>query len=161
MLRFCLTLLRLLLAGWVGAAVLFVVVGVREITSPEVDSATRDALVLIRFPAYYAYGAGSLAMAFVCCLAARGLSLANRAVMNTCLALIAIAGLLMVADYVWIYSPLVEMLNSPGGTRPQNFVAYHEASKWINAAGLAVALLAAVLSSWMREKDEGGRMKAE
>ena len=104
----CLTLLRVLLAGWVGAAALFVVVGVREVTSQEFDSATRDALVLLRFPAYYVYGACSLGASWLCCLGARA------------------------------------------GNLDRRFVAYHQASKWINAAGVGLCLAGALLVSWPR-----------
>lgn len=147
--RVCLTLLRLLLAGWVGAATLFVVVGIREVTSPEFDSSTRDALVLLRFPAYYLYGAGSLVAAGVCCLGARAAKGGGKFVMTLCLVCIGAAGLLMCIDYVWIYRPLTDMLESPA--RPEGFVAYHEASKWINAVGVGICLCAALLASWPRK----------
>lgn len=143
--RVCLTLLRILLAGWVGAAVLFVVVGIREVTAAHIDSPTRDALVLLRFPAYYAYGTGSLIAAFLLGLAARTDDRSRRA-MNFCLGIIALAGLSMLIDYVWIYRPLAAMLES--SARPQDFASYHEASKWINALGVGLCLVGSVVACW-------------
>ena len=55
---FCLMLARFCIAAWVGAAVLFVITGVREVTIPHqsISSEVKDALVPIRFPAYYMAG---------------------------------------------------------------------------------------------------------
>ena len=58
--RAALTLARLLLSAWFGAAVLFVVIGVREVTHPGFDSMVRDQLAVLRFPAYYVCGFGCL-----------------------------------------------------------------------------------------------------
>jgi hypothetical protein len=142
----CLALLRLLLAGWAGAAALFVIVGVREVTSPALDSITRDALVLLRFPAYYAYGAGSLLLALGCCLVVRAADAGSSRKWNLCLGFILSALLFMAADYVWVYRPLAAMLVPAGSPRPSEFMAYHEASKWVNAAGWGLVLAAAALA---------------
>ncbi len=47
---------RLASAAWAGAAVLFVITALREVRHPGFDSATKDTLALLRFPAYYAFG---------------------------------------------------------------------------------------------------------
>ena len=52
----CLTISRLALAAWVGAASLFVVTAIQEARSTEFDSITKNALAALRFPAYYAFG---------------------------------------------------------------------------------------------------------
>jgi len=54
--RVPLMLARFLLSAWFGAATLFVIIGVREVRFVGFDSAMRDQLVLLRFPAYYACG---------------------------------------------------------------------------------------------------------
>jgi hypothetical protein len=52
----CLTVARFAVCAWVGAAALFVVAGVREVTSQQLDSMSRDVLVPLRFGLYYAFG---------------------------------------------------------------------------------------------------------
>ena len=54
--RIGLAVARLASAAWVGAAVLFVIIAVREVRHPGFDSAAKDTLALLRFPAYYASG---------------------------------------------------------------------------------------------------------
>lgn len=49
---------RFALSAWVGAAALFVVVGIKEVRGSEFDSVTRDLLVGLRFPSYYTFGFG-------------------------------------------------------------------------------------------------------
>jgi hypothetical protein len=48
--RCALLFARFLLAAWFGAATLFVIIGVREVSYPGFESAIRDQLVLLRFP---------------------------------------------------------------------------------------------------------------
>lgn len=47
---------RFLISAWIGAAVLFVITGVQEITNKNLTSDVRDILALIRFPSYYIFG---------------------------------------------------------------------------------------------------------
>jgi hypothetical protein len=155
--RFLLTTARLALAAWVGGAALFVITGVREVTTSDPhlnQSAVKDALVAVRFPAYYAFGFTLLAVALACIAALPRMRLLPTLRRWLLLLLPAAALLLMIADYVWVYRPLEAMVTPPGKARPAEFVEYHAASKWINAAGLGVSLLAAVLVSWPVRIDE-------
>jgi hypothetical protein len=155
--RFLLTTARLALAAWVGGATLFVITGVREVTTtdPHLNQSTvRDALVAVRFPAYYAFGSTLTAVALACVALLPHKRLLWKLRRWMLLGLLSVALLMMLADYVWIYRPLVEMTTPPGQARPAEFVDYHAASKWINAAGLGVSLFAAGLLCWPI-RDEG------
>ncbi|HET6425087.1 MAG TPA: hypothetical protein VFG20_15480 [Planctomycetaceae bacterium] len=143
--RWSLAMARFCTAAWIGAAVLFVIVGVREVITPDFSSEVRDRLVAIRFPAYYIAGATLTGMAFLASAVAamqsssRGIRLA--------LAALAIAGALMAFDYVRIYSPLVAMITPPGQPRTAAFVTLHKSSMRINTAHLAACLVAAIALS--------------
>jgi hypothetical protein len=139
---------RLSLAAWVGAAVLFVVVGVREITSAELDALTRDRLALIRFPAYYACGFLLLALGLVSSLLAIGHVAIGRNRAVTAAVLILTALLIFAADYWFIYLPLVEMIHPLGQPRSPEFERYHHLSEAVNAVQLLAALVAAALLCW-------------
>lgn len=140
--RFAVDAGRFCLNAWVGAAVLFVIVGVTEVTSSQVDSTMRDILVSLRFPWYYRCGFTLLG----CSLLTIVLGGANWGWRRwPLLALVAGALGLMVADYCTIYVPLVELVTPPGKPRTPAFAAYHEASTAINTVGLALILLACVL----------------
>jgi len=148
--RFCWILARFLTSTWVGTATLFVITGIREVRYPEFDSATKSALANIRFPAFYAFGMTALVLAAVfasfCLKDRRGSRLLKLA-----LGLILFSIGLMVADLIWIYGPLVEMnLMDP---HPAAFQAYHKWSMYINFAGLACTLAAAVLLCRPLESD--------
>ena len=142
MTRLSLAIARFCIAAWIGAAVLFVIVGVREVTVPEFTSEVKDQLVTLRFPAYYITGATLVGLA----LAA---SVASSAIRTTwgwriALAMLLLAGGLMAADYVWIYSPLAAMVTPPGQARTMAFVTLHHWSMRINTAHLVACLIAAV-----------------
>ena len=140
--QFCWILARFLTSTWVGAATLFVITGIREVRHPGFDSATKSALASLRFPCFYAFGMTALILATgfasICLRDQRGGKLLKLAV-GLLLASIA----LMVADLAWIYGPLAEMnLMDP---HPAEFQAYHTWSMYINFAGLACSLTAALL----------------
>lgn len=145
--QLCLAILRLLPTAWVGAATLFVAVGVSEIRSPEFDSAAKDALVLIRFPLYYGFGFTALAIALVSAIVCVRSGLISNPRAFVCAILLAISLAVMAVDYLAIYRPLVAMIQSPD-SRPENFSQYHEWSKWINAGGLVLWLGTAVIACW-------------
>lgn len=151
--RLCLLLARFVLPAWVGAGALFVVTGVSEVRSPEIDSITRDRLVLIRFPAYYGFGFALTGTAAVCAgtaasLSSRQAAHASRARLLTVCGLATVALLMLLADWLWVYSPLREMIDPPGQPRTQQFQSLHHASMWINAAQLSLCLLASLLACW-------------
>lgn len=56
---------RISTAAWIGAALLFVVVGVMEVTRGGFDSPTKDRLVAVRFPAFYACGGILVALGWI------------------------------------------------------------------------------------------------
>ena len=136
------------ISAWVGAAVLFVVVGILEVTRGGFDSTTKDSLVVIRFPAFYIFGFALVTAGWVgvfvagctyeICAKKRGILLG----------LLSLALILMVVDYIWIFRPLAQMVTPPGQSKPAHFTTYHEASKWINLAGLFVCSLAIWLLNW-------------
>lgn len=139
--RVLLMLSRFLLSAWVGAAVLFVIIGVREVRFPGFESVTRDQLVLLRFPMYYVAGFVLLGTALLSqvLLLARG----ERAkVLFAACGLTAAALGLMTYDYPCVYRPLADMISPPGQTRPASFEALHLWSETVNALQLGCALAA-------------------
>jgi len=148
--RICLTIARFALAAWVGAAVLFVINGVRQVTFPGFDSPTKDQLALIRFPAYYVFGFALVSAATVCLWAIVRSNLLGR-LRRWIAALLTTAALaLMVCDYMAIYRPLEAMISRPGGVRPANFVTMHDSSKRINSLHVGLCLGAAIILCWPR-----------
>lgn len=137
---------RFCLSAWVGAAALFVVTGVAEVTSPEFDSLTKNQLAALRFPFYYKFGFSLAALGFVCgWLARKHPSLGPRR-MKLFTGLMILALLIMIADYFWVFTPLQQMMGLD--TKPANFQQYHKASMYLNAGSLACVLCAALLVNW-------------
>lgn len=138
--RLGVTLARLALPAWVGAAVLFVVNGVRLVTSGEFDTPARDHMALIRFPAYYVCGFALVGGALLGVLACR--SLRRRGLL---IGLLAAALVIMAGDVIWVYGPLAEMITPAGQPRTPRFENLHRSSMWINTVHVGLALAAAVL----------------
>lgn len=144
MTRFALMLARFLLSAWFGAAVLFVIIGVREVTHPGFDSLIRDQLVVLRFPAYYACGftlLGAVAVSLVLGL----IFGARRRVMSLALVLTLAALGLMAYDYPFIYTPLAEMITPPGQVRSPEFRRLHFWSETVNGVQIVCVLAAALV----------------
>lgn len=149
---------RLSIAAWIGAASLFVVVGVIEVTRGGFDSTTKDMLVSLRFPAFYTFGATLVGFGWIgVWLSGSGTGLSRRRRAGA-LTLLAIAAILMAVDYSCIYCPLSQMVTPPGQSKPASFMAYHSASKWINLAGLLLCLTASILINWPVRNDNSGKM---
>jgi hypothetical protein len=144
---------RFALSAWVGAAALFVVTGIREVRSPELDSYVRDVLVGVRFPAYYLFGFCLVGLAAIATLTAGFLASSKRTRQMGLAILTILALVLMVADFVWIYEPLVEMITPPGQSRPAEFLAYHTASKWVNLASVSLCAIVAILLCGQRTEN--------
>jgi hypothetical protein len=146
-----LTLARFALAAWVGAAALFVVTGVREVTTTDANLATstvKDALVAVRFPAYYAFGFTLVGLAGFGLLAAyRGHGI-SRLRYFVCFGLVIAGFVLMIVDYFTIFLPLLKMVTPPGSAKPSEFTTLHEASKHINTLDVGLLLAAALLLCW-------------
>ena len=136
---------RACLCAWVGAALLFVAVAIREVTFPEFPSPTRDQLALLRFPVYYLFGFSLLSTA-VAGLAVHAISgAAPRSIRwPTLLALVAI--LTMLADYWLVYQPLVNAITPPGTVRPPTFGTLHRWSEILNSVQLLCCIAAAGLA---------------
>jgi hypothetical protein len=146
---------RLASAAWVGAAVLFVVTALREVRHPGFDSATKDTLALLRFPAYYAFGFILISVALAgAVLALAGRARAERRRIVGAAWLLGLVLLLMVVDFVAIYLPIVGLLTPVGRARPAEFIGYHRASIAINVCGVALCGLAAALLCWQSPRDE-------
>jgi len=140
-----LALLRFSLCAWVGAATLFVITGIREVTSPEIAPATKNLLASIRFPAYYVFGFTLVVLAAVCAAALRGkVRPASRG--TTIVALLAVVLLLMIGDYVFVFQPLMDLMDLPDARDDPEFTMYHNWSKYVNFASVGLCLVTAVLA---------------
>jgi hypothetical protein len=149
--RLCLMLARVLLSAWVGAATLFVINGVRLVTSGHFDSMARDHLSLIRFPPYYLFGFLAVGIGLVSLVLAAGYP------RRLAIGLVVLSLILMLVDYFAIYLPLAEMITPPGDVRPSQFTWYHKASMYINTVHVGLCLIAAMMISRERRAslDEG------
>ena len=141
-------LARLCIVAWVGAAVLFVVTAVIEQSSDKFDSLIRDHLAVVRFPPYYLFGSVLVGVSLACGVAARKHSGLGRLKGLLFIALTLAALLLMVADYFFIYRPMVDMLTPVGKARPAEFGGYHDASKYINLVSITICLVAGGVICW-------------
>ena len=146
--RIGLFLARFCLSAWIGAATLFVIVGVREVTRANFDSTTKDVLVAVRFPAFYVCGATLVSLGLLGTWFAGNSALFPRNRRISTLVLLVIVLFVMALDYFSIYLPLVQMVTPPGQPKPARFVAYHSASKWINLIGLIFCFVATALVNW-------------
>jgi hypothetical protein len=131
----------------VGAATLFVITAIGEATSPEFTSETKNALALLRFPAYYTFGFVSVIVALVSGVFAGRRSAQGRGRMRVYLLLLVVVLVVMIADYVAVYRPLAVMIATPDA-RPASFQTYHKASMYINAVHVGLSGLAAFMICW-------------
>lgn len=138
-----LTIARLSLTAWVGAAVFFVVVAIRPIRAPEFDTPHRALLASLLFPGYYAFGFTLLGLGGISTVVARP----HRWIWQ--IACVALALGLATVDWFLIYGPLAEMTHkqwTEQAAASASFRDYHIASMVINGIGLLFSLGAAVLS---------------
>lgn len=126
---------RFATSAWVGAASLFVITAVMEVTDSRLESTVRDILVTVRFPAFYAAGAFLLGTAWVATLLAR--------YWLPAFLLTATLGM-MAADYVAVYQPLVQLVTPPGKPRTEAFQTYHRWSEGLNGVELLLSLTVAL-----------------
>jgi len=133
---------------WAGAAVMVVLIAIREVTSPQFDSVVKAELALLRFPVYYTTAA-------ICLTAAIGGACLTLIAERTCrrrlgvyLGLLLAAAILMIVDFVYIYGPLREMTAVVDQARPESFRRYHEWSRVINAVDVGFCWLGALLINW-------------
>jgi len=142
----CFTLSRFAISAWVGAAALFVVTTLREVHSPQLDSATKSELAVLRFPGYYmfAFSLVTAALVFAVC----GAGAMGKARRWISIGLVGLVLILTGVDYLWVYQPLAEMTAAVEEARPASFVDYHRASKWLNTAQVSLAAIAALVMCW-------------
>ena len=146
--RVGLTIARLSAAAWVGAAALFVVTALREVRHPAFDSMTKDALALLRFPAYYLFGFTLVGLALVAAIATSCLRREGRRRICIASGLLAVVLLLMAADFVAVYRPMVDMLTPPGRPHVAAFRSYHRVSIWLNVGHVGLCAIAAIVLCW-------------
>ncbi|WP_298867698.1 hypothetical protein [uncultured Gimesia sp.] len=142
---FSLVLIRFCLSAWVGAAVIFVITGVQDVTFKHFDSLVRDQLISLHFPVYYTIAWVLLVGSILGCLGIRKIKEISRFRSNLIFCLVLIILGLSLIDYFWIYTPLESMITPPGSPRPAEFRSYHQASKYINSLNILLTVVAAIL----------------
>ena len=158
----CLMLSRFALAAWLGAAVFFVSVALRPMSSPLFDSEHKAHLPLLFFPGYYAFEFTLLGVALLAGLCARGDASIRPRMFDACLLLLTLALGCAVADWFWIYSPLADMLRlqiAQHTAPPASFRGYHVASRHINETILVLGAAAAILVHWPSRQPRPGTEK--
>lgn len=135
-------------AAWVGAALLFVAVGVREVTHPSFTSEIKDQLATLRFPLYYAYGAVLVISAWVGSWLSKGHPQLSGHSRRTVLVLLSLALVVMAVDYLWIYRPLEALVTPPGKVRTEYFLSLHRWSMRVNTLQVLLCLLAGIALCW-------------
>lgn len=143
-----LSLARTAVSAWVGAAVLFVVVSIREVTFPEFDAVAKDQLVALRFPLYYGFGFGLVGVGLANTLATTDAALLSPQRKRLAAVLLALALGILAADYFLIFARLMAMIQPPGQTRPAEFTLLHKLSMWVNFAQLILCCVAAGALNW-------------
>lgn len=143
--HFLLALLRFSLCAWVGAATLFVITGIREVTSLQFEPATKNHLAAIRFPAYYFVGFLLIGFAALSAVALRGRFGSQKRGTIIVVLLISVL-LLMVGDWFLVFNPLLELMELPDARDTPEFTTYHNWSKYLNFASVALCLATAVLA---------------
>lgn len=146
MVRLLWIVLRFTLSAWVGAATLFVVTGVREVTSPLFDATTKNQLAALRFPAFYAFGFTLVLLGFISGVLLRFLQSDRRHSLSIIIALCVAALATMVFDYLHVYLPLDDLMAKPDARELPEFQQLHEWSKYVNFASLLLILSAACIS---------------
>ncbi len=151
--RICITIARFALSAWIGAAALFVVTSIAEQRSPTFGSVEKNLLAALRFPAYYSFGFVLVGLGLVG--GAFGVDYRVRLkgwlIVVVCLTL---ALILMVVDYVAIYSPLYAIVTDPSGARDARFVELHRWSEQINTVDVTLCLIAALIACWPTKNPE-------
>lgn len=135
-----LVVLRLTLAFWVGAAVLFVMTSVAEQVFPEFNATIRDQLATIRFPFYYMTGTACCTIALATGVMCRSLSPR----LTVSLVVVALASGVYAYDYFYVYRPLQELIIPPGQPRTDEFERLHEWSRNVNMVHLVLILFAGI-----------------
>lgn len=147
MVRLLWIVLRFTFNAWVGAATLFVVTGVREVTSPLFDASTKNQLASLRFPAFYAFGFTLVLLGFISSVFLWFLQSDRRRGLGAIVALGVAALATMAFDYLHIYLPLDDLMAKPDARGLPEFQKLHEWSKYINFASLLLILIASGIAN--------------
>ncbi|TWT59890.1 hypothetical protein [Rubinisphaera italica] len=152
--KFFLLILRFCISGWVGAAILFVILTVQEIRLGQFESILLDRLILIRFPIYYTF---SFVMIGLASLTGSLYWILFPALRSTKIgvSLILLTLLIMVGDYLFVYSELAAMLLPVGSPRPHNFHGYHVLTERLNALAVLMGIAGAILVNWGEASRKG------
>lgn len=145
--RICLTIARFTLSAWIGAAALFVVTSISEQRSTTFGSDMKNVLAVLRFPSYYWFGFILVGVG----LLSGAIGVDRHRQRRRWLAIIGclvLALVLMVTDYVAIYSPLFAIVTDPSGVRDTRFLELHRGSEQINAVDVTLCLIAAIAACW-------------
>lgn len=123
------------------------VTSISEQRSTAFGSDVKNILAALRFPAYYWFGfslvgAGLLGAAIG--VDRRGQSRRWWLIVGSLL----LALVLMVVDYVAIYSPLFAIVTDPSGVRDARFLELHRWSEQINTLDVSLCLIAAIAVCW-------------
>ena len=142
--RICLSMQRFLLSAWVGAAVLFVITSVAEQQFEDFASSIKNQLALIRFPLYYGFGFVVLGTSLLC---GAGRIIKGERTSSTVIVFVlpVLANLLMAYDFQFVYRPLADIMVDLLRPRDDEFTKYHQMSKYINAVGILLTMIAAML----------------
>jgi len=152
--RVCLAFLRFCLAAWVAIAIFFVMVIIELRHSKLFDDEVKFNHPKILFPLYYSFELALLGTALVCAGAGLGNARIARARRIATLAFVGAAVSLAVWDYAVVYRTLVEMMAT--NVLPADFIALHQQSRWLNAAGLGLSAVATILALWPETLDDAG-----
>ncbi len=139
---------RTAVTAWVGAAILFVIVSIREITFDGFDNVIKDQLVALRFPIYYGCGFVLMSLGLIGAMMSadeRQLPSKRRwiAVITLILAISIFGG-----DYSVIYDRLMTLITPPGQTRTPEFTTLHKLSMWVNLVQLVLCQIAMITLNW-------------
>ncbi len=149
--RLCLTIARLSLSAWIGAAALFVVTSIAEQRSTAFGSDVKNVLAALRFPAYYGFGFVLVGLGLVGGMIGidRRQHFRRWCVLIGCLYL---ALLLMSIDYFTIYSPLYAIVTDPSGVRDARFLQLHRWSEQVNTVDVTLCATAAIAACWPEKR---------
>ncbi len=147
MVRLLLIVLRFALSAWVGAATLFVVTGVREVTSPLFDASTKNQLAALRFPAFYAFGFTLVLVGLASSVFLWLLQTDRRLALGVIGVLCVMALATMAFDYLHVYLPLDDLMAKPDARELPEFQELHEWSKYVNFASLLLILIASGIAN--------------
>lgn len=123
---------------------MFVILTVQEIRLGQFESILLDRLILIRFPIYYAFsftmiGLATLSGSFYCIL------FPTLRTMKIGASMILLTLLILIGDYLFVYSELASMLQPVGSPRPHNFHGYHVLTERLNALAVLMGIAGAIL----------------